>query len=86
MSVNKMLLILQIFNVCLMIYVWPFCFRAPYSPKGLIHTQVFAESEPNTAMPIIFCFTIYSDTLVFTMAKKSMYGICVCLSNCNCSS
>lgn len=63
--------------------MWPFCFsRAPYSPEDLIYTQVFAESEPNIAMPIIFCFR----HSFFTMAKKSMYGMCVCLSNCNCSS
>lgn len=58
--------------------MWPFCFsRAPYSPKDLMYTQVFAESEPNIAKPIIFCLTIYSGTL-FTMAKKvCMGGVCV---------
>lgn len=89
MSVNKMLLILQIFKQCAWWsdYMWPFCFsRTPYSPKDLIYTQVFAESEPNIAKPIIFCLTIYSNTR-FTMAKKVCMGcVCLCLSNCNCSS
>lgn len=87
MFVNKMPLIPQIFKLCAWgtDYMWPFCFsRAPYSPKDLIYIQVFAESEPNIAKPIIFCLTIYLDTL-FTMAKKVCMG-CVCLSNCNCSS
>lgn len=78
MSVNKMLLISQIFKSCAWRpgCMWPFRFsRAPYSPKHLIYTQVFAESEPNIAKPIIFCLTIFRHS--FYHGQKSTYGMCV---------